>query len=266
MVSLVYMVAGLSSRFGGKIKQFAQVGPNNETLIEVSLNQALQSPFKNIVFVVGDKTEQPFKEKFGNEYKGVPIKYVKQSFDPAVRDKPWGTCDAVVTAKDAVDNYFVVCNGDDLYGPNSFAFLYNWTEWNSNPVTLGYKLDTVLPKEGSVNRGIFKINENSIVKEIKEMLGIERSNLLLDLNTPVSMNIFCLTKTEMDLLETQLIKFKDTHKEDRKIECYLPVELSNLIIENKIKMTLLDAPDKWIGITNPEDESIVRDFITRWYT
>ena len=32
--ALVFMVAGLSSRFGGKIKQFAQVGKDNETFIE----------------------------------------------------------------------------------------------------------------------------------------------------------------------------------------------------------------------------------------
>ena len=34
MVAIVYMVAGMSSRFGGRPKQLAKVGPNNETLIE----------------------------------------------------------------------------------------------------------------------------------------------------------------------------------------------------------------------------------------
>ena len=29
-IALVYMVAGMSSRFGGKIKQFAKVGPNKK--------------------------------------------------------------------------------------------------------------------------------------------------------------------------------------------------------------------------------------------
>lgn len=265
MVSLVYMVAGLSSRFGGKIKQFAQVGPNNETLIEISLNQALQSPFNNIVFIVGDKTEQLFKEKFGNEYNGIPIKYVKQSFDPAVRDKPWGTCDAVVTAKDVVDNYFVVCNGDDLYGMSTFKILYDWTEWNSIPATIGYKLDDVLPKTGSVNRGVFYTDENNFLTEIKETIGIERNVSNLDLETLVSMNMFCLTKNELDLLETQLIKFKENHTNDRKTECYLPVELSNLLQAGKTKIKILLAQDKWIGITNPEDEEIVKDFIKRWY-
>ena len=33
-ISLVFMVAWLSSRFGWKIKQFAKVWPNDSTLIE----------------------------------------------------------------------------------------------------------------------------------------------------------------------------------------------------------------------------------------
>ena len=49
-ISIVYMVAGISSRFGGKVKQFAQVGKNNETLIELSLNQALEAGFNKIKY------------------------------------------------------------------------------------------------------------------------------------------------------------------------------------------------------------------------
>lgn len=67
-VSLVYMVAGMSSRFGGKIKQFAKVGPNNTTLIEYSLQQALPAGFSQIIFIVGKMTQQPFQEIFGDEY------------------------------------------------------------------------------------------------------------------------------------------------------------------------------------------------------
>ena len=60
-IAIVYMVAGISSRFGGKIKQFAKVGLNNETLIECSLNQAIKSGATKIIFIVGNKTEKPFK-------------------------------------------------------------------------------------------------------------------------------------------------------------------------------------------------------------
>lgn len=269
MVSLVYMVAGLSSRFGGRAKSFVEVGLNGETLIEVSINQALQSPFNNIVFIVSEKTESLFKEKFGDNYKGLPVKYAMQHFDPVERDKPWGTCDAIVSARDVVDNFFVVCNGDDLYGANSFAFLYNWSEWNSSPATLGYKLGEVVPDTGTVNRGIFKIDNQSIVTEINETLGIEKSKLSqfpLGPNSLTSQNIFMLSKNDLELLAEQLKHFKESHPADRMTECYLPVELSNLIKAGKIKMTLLSAPDRWIGITNPGDEEEVKKGIKRWYS
>lgn len=72
-ISLVYMVAWLSSRFGGKIKQFAKVWPNNSTLIEYSLYQALPAWFSKIIFIVGKMTAQPFKEMFGDHYKWIPV-------------------------------------------------------------------------------------------------------------------------------------------------------------------------------------------------
>ena len=49
-IAIVYMVAGMSSRFG-KVKQFAKVGINGETLIEYSLNQALKAGFTKIIFM-----------------------------------------------------------------------------------------------------------------------------------------------------------------------------------------------------------------------
>ena len=50
MVAIVYMVAGMSSRFGGRPKQMAKVGPDNETLIEFSVNQALKQNFSKLVY------------------------------------------------------------------------------------------------------------------------------------------------------------------------------------------------------------------------
>ena len=66
MVAIVFMVAGMSSRFGGKPKQLAKVGPNNETLIEYSVNQALKQKFNKIYFITNPKTfncSSSFKEK-----------------------------------------------------------------------------------------------------------------------------------------------------------------------------------------------------------
>ena len=56
MVAIVFMVAGMSSRFGGKPKQLAKVGPNNETLIEYSVNQALKQNFSKLIFITNSKS------------------------------------------------------------------------------------------------------------------------------------------------------------------------------------------------------------------
>ncbi|MFA6065538.1 MAG: sugar phosphate nucleotidyltransferase [archaeon] len=260
-ITLVYPVAGLSSRFGGKVKQFAPVGPNGETLIEVSLNQALKSNFKKIVFIVGEKTENLFKEKFGSSYKGIPIFYAKQSFNPSERDKPWGTCEAILCAKSLINEPFVFCNGDDLYGENTFRIITDWVNKTNSPAAVGFDLNACVPENGSVNRAIFSVNKENYVTELVETIGIDRSKLK-ELNPTnkslCSMNIFALLPSTLDLLETKMNEFKNKHKGDRKSECYLPVELSNLIKENKIKLKLLYTSDKWLGVTNPEDEEGVR--------
>ena len=120
-IALVYMVAGLSSRFGGKPKAFAKVGANGELLIDYSLAQALKGDFSKIIFVVSEKTRALFFAKFGNSYKGIPVYYALQEFDSVKRQKPWGTVDALCSAKEFLNCPFVVCNGDDLYGEEVFV-------------------------------------------------------------------------------------------------------------------------------------------------
>jgi NDP-sugar pyrophosphorylase family protein len=124
-IKVVYLVAGMSSRFNGKVKQFAKVGPNDETLIEMSMKHAANAGIRSIIFVVGEKTLEPFKEKFGNNYNGMKIEYAFQGYDPEKRDRPWGTCDAVVCAKNLIDGPFIVCNGMIFSGAKSFLTLVN---------------------------------------------------------------------------------------------------------------------------------------------
>lgn len=253
------MVAGLSSRFGGKIKQFARVGPEGEALLEYSIKQALPAGFNKIILIVGDKTEKPMKDFFGDSFMGVKVQYALQEYNSKDRDRPWGTADALCSAKQAIDCPFVVCNGDDLYGESAFKILTKHLSNHKEEATLGYRLIDVLPDQGSTNRGIFTI-ENGFVSEINEIIGIVKSNLSASCvreNYLCSMNIFALHPHSIGLLDIAVKKFKEEHKGDRKIECYLPVELSNLIKSRNIMMRVYNAKDKWIGITNPDDEALV---------
>jgi UTP-glucose-1-phosphate uridylyltransferase len=260
--AIVYMVAGLSSRFGGKIKQFAKVGKNSETLIEISMQQAINAGFSKIIFIVGDKTEKPFVEKFGNNYLNTPIYYAKQIFDEKVRERPWGTLDALISAKKIINCPFAICNGDDLYGEKALKQAHDFLEETEKEcVAVGYELGKVVPETGKTNRGIFKINKDSFVEEITEIFDIEKSKLSekdLSEKTLCSMNLFGLTQKTLDLLSKKLELFKKKYEGDRRIECLLPVELSNLIKEKKVLMKLVSANDSWFGVTNPSDEEKVR--------
>ena len=263
-IALVYMVAGMSNRFEGKIKQFARVGPNNETLIEYSLDQAIKTGFNKIVFIVGKKTEHGFKEMFGESYKGIPIEYAFQDFDEETRDKPWGTLDSLCSAQKFLDCPFVVCNGDDLYGEEAFKNLVNYFEEKNQCATIGYSVGEVLPEKGSVNRGIFKTDEEGNLKSIKDIFNITKENLKekgLGEDSPCGMNIFILNPELLDSLNKSLLKFKEKNKGDRKVECLLPEELTKLISRENLVMKVIPTSEKCIGITNPRDEILVRKIL-----
>ena len=260
-IAIVYLVAGLSSRFGGKIKQFARVGPNNETLIEYSLNQALKAGFDKIIFIVGNKTEQGFREMFGNNYKGISVYYAYQEYDESQRDRPWGTNDALCCAEKLLDCPFVVCNGDDIYGEEAFQKLVNYSKENQTCATIGYKLGEVLSENGSVNRGIFEFDEKNNLISINENFGITKNNLYeknLSKDSACSMNIFLLNPKVVGALREKLDLFKNKNKFDRKVECLLPGELTRLISDNHLKIKVLETNERCIGVTNPSDEESVR--------
>jgi len=173
--TIIYMVAGLSSRFGGKIKGLMRVGPNNESLLEYSISQALPAGFNKIIFIVSKETEKPIRKEFGDSYKGVPIQYAFQRTNSKERDKPWGTTDAVCATREIIDSNFVVCNGDDIYGREAFQTLADHFKTKNNCATIGYKLGKVIPEQGAVNRAIFQTNLEDKIETIKETCQKESS-------------------------------------------------------------------------------------------
>ena len=266
-VSLVCVVAWMSSRFGGKIKQFAKVGPHDSTLIEYSLYQALPAWFSKIIFVVGKMTATPFKEMFGDTYQWVPLEYAMQSFDESTRDRPRGVIDALCSAKSLIHWPFVVCNWDDIYWAHSFKILFDHLQHSNESASLWYILKNVIPDQWSTNRWIFTVDWENYVQDIKEYLWIEKNtlaNIWLHPNDLCSMNIFWLTLDALYLLDTLLSKFKIEHAWDRKVECYLPVAIAYIIQGEWVRMKLYSTPDQWFGVSNPEDEGIVKKQIQEY--
>jgi len=263
-LALVCMAAGISSRFGGRIKAFASVGPKGESLIEYLLQQALPTGFSKITFIVGRATENIFKEKFGEEYKSLKVQYVLQEYDKTKRDRPWGTVDAICSALPMLNCPFVVCNGDDIYDSKDFAILVGHLRSKESEAMIGYRLGDMLSNSGGVNRGIVKTFPDGKVMEIKETFNMGRENLLgYSGDDLCSMNIFAMHPKTLELLNLVLKDFKNKYSNDRIKECLLPEELSKLTKEKKIIMEVYPAQGKWFGVTYLEDEAKIREEIKK---
>lgn len=259
-ISLVCLAAGMSKRFGGELKQFARVGKNNETLIECIINQAISAGINKIILVVREETKEKFEEIFKDKYRGIPVHYALQRYDKEKREKPWGTGDAVCSAAELIKEPCIICTGDDLPGEKAFRILANHLRIKKEEATVAKKLIDMLPKEGEVNRGIFK-TENGHTTDGEEVLGISRENFRkkgLEEGTLVSISLFALHPQTIRLVNEKLKDFKEKNKEDKKIEFYLNINLVELIKEHKIQMEVYVTDEKWLGITNKEDEDKIR--------
>ncbi len=64
-LSLLVMAAGMGSRYGG-LKQLDSFGPNNETIIDYSVYDAIESGFEKVVFIIREEFSEEFKTKLSN--------------------------------------------------------------------------------------------------------------------------------------------------------------------------------------------------------
>lgn len=260
MTIVVFMVAGMSSRFGGNPKQMAIVGPNNETLIEYSVNQALTCEFNKIIFITNKKTENLFIDIFGKVYKNTPVVYIQQNYDENERSRPWGTTDALCSILENVDEPIILLNGDDIYGECTFKRGFELMNIKESNIIGGQKLYKTLPEKGKVNRGIIFTSEDDVIG-LKEMLGISKEENPELLNQFGNVNFIGLQVNILVELKKILDKFKCLNRGNKKIECLLPDNLNELIVKDILKMKYFEIKYNVIGITNPGDEVIIRNIL-----
>ena len=260
MVAIVYMVAGMSSRFGGRPKQMARVGPNNETLIEYSVNQALTQNFSKLIFITNPKTEHLFKEIFGGKYLNVEVLYIEQYYNKIKRSRPWGTTDAICSMIGHINESFIMVNGDDIYGENTFEEGYNKMFDKTNNIIGGLPVIKTMPDDGEVNRGVIMVHRNKVTG-LREMLKISKQKNPELMNLLANVNFIGLQYNVLIQLNEILLNFKKENKDDPKIECLLPDNLNELIENKFIKMEFFEIKNPIIGLTNPEDENILKNLL-----
>ena len=283
-VTLVIMAAGMGSRYGG-IKQLEPVGPSGEIIMDYSIYDAIRAGFNKVVFIIRKDIEKEFKEVIGNRIeKLIEVEYVFQDLNslpegytcPEGRTKPWGTGQAILSCKGAVNEPFAVINADDYYGRKAFEIIY---EFLSNVTQkdekhhfcmAGYVLKNTLSDNGTVTRGVCQVSQDQKLEVVTETFEIEKDGdyakgkdknhnpLNLDLNSIVSMNMWGFTPEFIDELDEHFVKFLDGINDNKlKAEFLLPEVVATLIKEEKAEVKVLTTKDSWFGVTYKEDKEIV---------
>ncbi|MCQ4672800.1 sugar phosphate nucleotidyltransferase [Lactonifactor longoviformis] len=286
--ALVIMAAGIGSRFGGGVKQLAPVGPNGEIIMDYSIYDALEAGFNKVVFIIRKDLEKDFKEIIGRRIeKIVEVEYAYQELDqlpegfkkPEDRTKPWGTGQAVLSAKELIKEPFAVINADDYYGKEAFVKVHDYLvkEQPRQEETLsicmaGFILGNTLSDNGSVTRGVCQVDKDSHLVKVTETHNIVKTEdgagvlqedgsiLPLDAESYVSMNMWGLTPEFLEVLEAGFVEFlSELTPEDSKKEYLLPTIVDGLIREKRAEVTLLETRDTWFGVTYKEDKQTVVD-------
>ncbi len=283
-IALVIMAAGIGSRFGGGIKQLEKVGPDGEIIMDYSIHDAIQASFDQIVFVIRRDIEKEFREIIGDRIeklcakRNVRCDYVFQDLTalpegftvPEGRAKPWGTCHAVLAAKEKITGPFAVINADDYYGKEAYARLAAFLKGAdaSDPSRLcmaGFILENTLSDNGSVTRGLCRTEGSHLtsVVETKNIIktpeGPEADGVKLDPATPVSMNMWGLTPAFLENMDKAFSVFLSGMSDPKKDEFLLPIYIGGLLKDKKVSVEVLPTADKWFGVTYREDRDAVAE-------
>lgn len=291
--SLVIMAAGIGSRFGGGIKQLEPVGPGGEIIMDYSIHDALEAGFNDIIFIIRKDLEKDFKEIIGKRIEKIaPVSYAFQELSdlpegysvPEGRKKPWGTGQAVLSAKGLIKHPFLVINADDYYGKEAFRTIHDYlvdvmdTEREGEPYDIcmaGFILANTLSENGGVTRGVCQVGQDGILKSVTETYQIEKKGEELSAfdkegnpvsvsgEQHVSMNMWGLTPEFLEMLERGFEEFfkKHNEKDILKAEYLLPIYIDELLQKGQASVRVLESNDKWFGVTYKEDkEFVVKSF------
>lgn len=284
---LVVMAAGMGSRYGG-LKQIDPVGCEGEAILDYSLFDAHEAGFDTAVIIIKEAIKKDFMETVGARLQKAPmeIRYAYQELEklptsytvPEGRTKPWGTCHAVVCAREAIgDAPFAVINADDYYGKAAFKEIYNYLSAHADDdkyryCMVGYELGKTVTDNGSVARGVCQVNGEGFLESVVERTKIEKQAdgvirftedgstwICLPEKTTVSMNMWGFTPSFAAESEARFPAFLDRALEENpmKGEYFLPSTVSALLAEDKATVKMLYSPDKWYGVTYAADKPVV---------
>lgn len=284
--TLLVMAAGMGSRYGG-VKQIDAVGMHGECLLDYGVYDAKRNGYGRVVFIIRKDIEKDFRERlFDRIARNMDAEYVFQSLESLLtpeevtlskgRQKPWGTIHAVLCAENAVKTPFTVVNADDYYGRSAYERLGKYLSSLDNDSTahamVGFQLDRTMSQNGSVSRGICRVDEEGMLLNMVENTKIEYidggsrivshlddGDVFLTGEESVSMNFFGFTPKAFEFFNEYWEDFKKKNITEPKKECLLPNAAGDMVREKKGTIRVFTSQEKWFGMTYPEDKKAVMD-------
>ena len=272
------MAGGMGSRYGG-LKQVDSFGPNNESILDYSIYDAVKAGFTKVVILASPKLKKYFEDKYLQIFKNkiecdldIVIQdpnYGLGSYTlPNTREKPWGTGHAVLCCENFIDNSFSIINADDFYGRGAFYKILETLKFiesnNIQSSIVSYMIENTLSEFGGVSRGVCETENNTLlsIKETHELQ--ENDNVVIGkydnetvyhkLGTQVAMNLIGFQKTIFEKLNNDFSIFLSDNISDPKKEFLIP-DVVNDLIEDKVHVEKTD--ESWFGVTYQEDKKLV---------
>ena len=278
-MQLVILAAGMGSRFGG-LKQMEPMDDYGNFLIDYSIYDAKRAGFSSVVFIIKKEFAEEFKNTIGKrveplikcEYAYQDVNDLPEGFTcPEGRTKPWGTGHAIYAARDLIKEDFIIINGDDFYGKETYEVAFKYLsslkkDSKGKYANVAFKVVNTMTENGSVKRGvcftedgknISKLIESSIEKvdgkimctalETDEVFEVKEDAL-------VSMNLFCFNKDLIKHLGDKFPIWLKSHGTELKSEFLIPSVIDELVHEGKATLELLSTPSVWFGVTYKEDK------------
>ncbi len=175
----------LAAGEGQRLRPFTVTRPKTmlsiagKPILQYVVESLAENGIRNIVIVVGYRREQVFDYMGNGELFGVDIEYITQ-------ERQLGTANALMKAKDAVGEEFLVLPGDNLIEAGTISRFID-----VSPHAVLVKKVENTARYGVVN------TENGIVRDIIEKPGETASGI-------VNTGIYSFTKEVFDFIDTEL--------------------------------------------------------------
>ena len=270
-MTLLLMAAGSGSRYG-KLKQFDDLGPNGEFLMEFAIYDAIQNNFEQIVVITKKENVSFLEEHLSKRIpSNIKLNVLAQELTDlpdgvtftGERKKPWGTAHAVWTARNVINGPVVVINADDFYGQSAYKKAADFMKSDDSAYALlGYTLKDTLSEHGSVSRGVCEVNGDNLVSVQERLKLVQQGDKIIDEDTNLeftgdeqaSMNFWVCRPSIFDKIESE---FRIFLKDDDRIansELYIPLMIQEMLQANEIEVKCIPSGGDWFGVTYASDK------------